>query len=56
MANKTFLGASSGGWVYDQSSALQNGVLEIKCSYSIDGELIPNKRIADIVQQFGRFF
>ena len=34
----------------------KNGVLEIKCPYSIDGTLITKEQIANIVKKYGRKF
>ena len=51
-----FLGATSDGWVYDESMPEGNskGVLEIKCPYSINNEVITSREVnaIDISQIF----
>lgn len=42
-----FLGATSDGWVYDESvpEGNQKGVLEIKCPYSISNDVITHREV-----------
>lgn len=42
-----FLGATSDGWVYDESmpEGNQKGVLEIKCLYSISNDVITHREV-----------
>ncbi|XP_062610176.1 uncharacterized protein LOC134271957 [Saccostrea cucullata] len=52
-----FLGATSDGWVYDESMPEGNerGVLEIKCPYSINSEVITDKEVHELVGREGFF-
>ena len=50
LANRAYLGASSDGRVYDPASAVQIGVLEIKCPYFI------KEHVADILKTHGNNF
>jgi hypothetical protein len=50
-----FLGASSDGWVIDQSMPKENqrGVLEIKCPYSMSGHNITEKEVHELAGEVG---
>ena len=56
LADKSYLGASSDGRVYDPNCSLPSGVLEIKCPYSIDGTSITTERVSDIARTHGSKF
>uniref|UniRef100_A0A8W8KYC9 YqaJ viral recombinase domain-containing protein n=1 Tax=Magallana gigas TaxID=29159 RepID=A0A8W8KYC9_MAGGI len=50
-----FLGATSDGWVYDESvpEGNQKGVLEIKCPYSISNDVITHREVHKLVGKKG---
>lgn len=50
-----FLGATSDGWVYDESmpEGNQKGVLEIKCPYSICNDVITHREVHELVGRKG---
>nr|XP_034333490.1 uncharacterized protein LOC117680630 [Crassostrea gigas] len=50
-----FLGATSDGWVYDESmpEGNQKGVLEIKCPYSISNNVITHREVHELVGRKG---
>lgn len=50
-----FLGATSDGWVYDESmpEGNQKGDLEIKCPYSISNDVITYREVHDLVGRKG---
>ena len=56
LAERSYLGASSDGRVYDPTSPHPSGVLEIKCPYSIHGELLIKCSIPEIVKKYGKKF
>jgi hypothetical protein len=50
----SFLGASGDGWIFiDERSP---GVLEIKCPYSVDGNIITDRSPEDIAEAYSSFF
>ena len=56
MTSVTYLAASTDGKVLDPSHSPPEGLLEIRCPFSIDGELITGLAPSAIVSRYGNKF
>ena len=56
MTSVTYLAASTNGKVLDPSHSPPEGLLEIRCPFSIDGELITGLAPSAIVSRYGNKF